>query len=348
MDDIRPLRAIAQDKNILQQELTIFTPPNAYLAAYQQPTGSRFGGDALYNAENRKEGAMITYYLKTGYKKKADKDNKSEDNGNGSEEPEDKADQKDKKKDSVHLKIYNGEELIRTLKFKAPEKPGLHRVYWKLNEKGAETPSREPAKSKDEPSGMRVKPGTYRLQIIHGEYSDETSIEVNPDPRLQTNSEALSDIYDAELKLRNFQQLAVDAVKQLTESRKTSIELRKQMHSIDKEKYKDPMKACNDMVKRIDEIIAQYIGKEDKRQGLIRNKEMTVMKRIQSARRYVRSRQNGLTDTETRLMEYAENDLRTALEVTNKFYAEEWIVYKASIEQLALSSFKEIKKIELE
>ena len=75
---------------------------------------------------------------------------------------------------------------------------------------------------------------------------------------------------------------------------------------------------------------------------------MTVMKRIQSARRYVRSRQNGLTDTETRLMEYAENDLRTALEVTNKFYAEEWIVYKASIEQLALSSFKEIKKIELE
>ncbi|MEL7270938.1 MAG: hypothetical protein AAGL34_15295, partial [Bacteroidota bacterium] len=69
LDDLRPLRAIAQNAAVLQNDVKLFDSPDAYLAAYQQPTGSRFGGDALYNAENRKEGAMITYYLKEVPKK---------------------------------------------------------------------------------------------------------------------------------------------------------------------------------------------------------------------------------------------------------------------------------------
>ena len=73
LDDIRPLRALATDNSFLQKDIKIFAPPTAYQAAYQQPTGSRFGADALYNAENRKAGAMITYYLKEGKKKSAGK-----------------------------------------------------------------------------------------------------------------------------------------------------------------------------------------------------------------------------------------------------------------------------------
>jgi ligand-binding sensor domain-containing protein len=64
LDDIRPLRALAENKALLQKDISLFKSPDAYLAAYQQPTGSRFGGDALYNAENRPSGAMITYYIK--------------------------------------------------------------------------------------------------------------------------------------------------------------------------------------------------------------------------------------------------------------------------------------------
>ena len=45
------------------KKINLFTPPPAYLSVYQQPTGSRFGGDALYNAQNRKYGAMISYLL---------------------------------------------------------------------------------------------------------------------------------------------------------------------------------------------------------------------------------------------------------------------------------------------
>ena len=47
MDDIRPLRALAMDPSIVDQAL-VFDPPEGYQAAYQQPTGSRFGADALF------------------------------------------------------------------------------------------------------------------------------------------------------------------------------------------------------------------------------------------------------------------------------------------------------------
>ncbi|NOY48115.1 MAG: hypothetical protein GXO84_07975, partial [Chlorobi bacterium] len=53
LDDIRPLRAIAKNQGVLGLKLELFKPPTAYQAAYQQPTGSRFGGDALFNGENR-------------------------------------------------------------------------------------------------------------------------------------------------------------------------------------------------------------------------------------------------------------------------------------------------------
>ena len=345
LDDIRPLRAIASDQSILQQEIKVFTPPDAYLASYQQPTGTRFGGDALYNAENRKQGAMITYYLKKGFKKKAEKN----DSDKAEDEMEKNGDEaKKSKRDSIKLNIYKGEDLIRTLKVKTPQEAGLHRIYWKLNERGAENPSREPSKKKEEPAGMRVIPGTYRIQISCGEETDETSIQVHPDPRISSNPDALKAVYDAEVKLRHFTQLTADAVKQLNESRKTSIDLRKQMRSIDKEKYKEDMKSSNDMVKKIDDLIALYLGKDNKRQGLVRNKEMTVIKRIQNARGYVGSRQEGLTDTEIRLIAYAENDLKEALEATNKFYEGEWSAYKESIDQLELTPFKEVKKIVLE
>merc|ERR1711974_106990 len=63
LDDIRPLRAMAKNKQIRNQKLELFTPPTAYQAAYQQPTGSRFGADAMYHGENRDYGAIFSYYV---------------------------------------------------------------------------------------------------------------------------------------------------------------------------------------------------------------------------------------------------------------------------------------------
>ena len=384
MDDIRPLRTLASDKSILQRDIKLFSPPTAYQAAYQQPTGSRFGADAIYNGENRKEGAMLTYYIKEGKKKndsvadietadeikeipkpsKGKKGRNRKKEGESSDvtgQPDVKSKQlpntasvaKDslvndeddllngvQKKDSVQFDFYDGERLIRTLKFKTPEKPGFHRIYWNMDEKGPDRPQRKIDKKKDETGGVTVIPGTYKVTVSHGDVTDETTIKVESDPRLKVSTDAIDAIYQADKHLEDMTQISADAVKQLVESKNLAEKYKKDLKDLDKKKYKADIKASEDIVKKIDSVVAFYIGKDDKRQGITRNPEITVMQRIGAASGYVKSRQQGLTETERKLILYAENELKSALSKTNVFFNDEWKAYRAAIEKLKITPFK--------
>ncbi|MGF1559790.1 MAG: WD40/YVTN/BNR-like repeat-containing protein, partial [Flavobacteriaceae bacterium] len=282
LDDIRPLRALASDKSILNADAKLFEPPTAYQAAFQQPTGSRFGGDAMYNGENRKAGAMITYYLKEGKKKE---DNVKEEATTGSKDTaESKSDEKVltgvQKKDSVQFDIYEGERLIRTLKYKTPEKAGFHRIYWNMDEKGPDRPSRKINKDKNERGGSNVKPGSYKVKMSYGQLTDETMINVKSDPRLQLVSSNINEVYDNTMRVAAMTQTAADAVKQLVESKEVAEKYQNELKELDGKKYKDEIKSSADMVKQIDSLIALFLGKEDKRQGLTRNSETNVMQRL--------------------------------------------------------------------
>ena len=90
-----------------------------------------------------------------------------------------------------------------------------------------------------------------------------------------------------------------------------------------------------------------FIGKEDKRQGIVRNPENSVMKRIYTASRYIRSRPYGITDTEKALVKHTSDDLRIALKQTNAFFEENWEDLKSAIEAVKLSEFEEIKRFEI-
>lgn len=348
LDDIRPLRALASDKSILNKDVKLFNPPTAYQAAYQQPTGSRFGGDALYNAENRKGGAMLTYYLKKGKKKAAKPEKKDEEKSKTSESDTDKKELTGvQKKDSIQFDFYKNEQLIRTLKYKTPEKAGFHRIYWGMNEKGPERPARKIRKSKREPRGRSVQPGTYKVVMRYGEQTDQTMITVKSDPRLSVSEVGTAEIYATAEKIQKMTQTAADAVKQLVESKNIANKYAKEMKTLDKKKYKAQIKASGTIAKQIDSVTALFIGKEDKRQGITRNPEINVMQRIGTASGYVRSRPNGLTTTEKDLIKYAETDLENAINKTNSFFTDAWKAYREEIEKLAISPFKETKTFNL-
>ncbi|PCE64648.1 WD40/YVTN/BNR-like repeat-containing protein [Sediminicola luteus] len=347
LDDIRPLRAIAGNTAVLDKEISLFPSPDAYLAAYQQPTGSRFGADAMYHGENRKAGAMITYYLKSVAKPKTDSKDDKKKAAEKSGDSEDADKKKEKTKDSVFFTFYKGDKLIRTLKYKTPKKAGFHRIYWNLDEKGADRPSRKLSKRKNEPSGATILPGTYTVKVAYGELTDETQITVKADPRIQTSEKALNEVYAATKELEGYSQKAADAVKQLNTSKKTANELSKRLSDLDKEKYKDAIKSSKDIVKSIDSIVALYIGKEDKRQGITRNPEVTVMQRMGMTNYYVQTRQKGVTKTETDMIGYIKDDLTKALDKTNTFYTEKWGPYEEMIQGLNLSPFKKTEKFRL-
>jgi photosystem II stability/assembly factor-like uncharacterized protein len=368
LDDIRPLRALASDKTILNKEIELFTPPTAYQAFYQQPTGSRFGGDGLYQGENKKPGAMITYYLKEGKKEAAGKKDGDDDEEKeaGSQTNKDKdqeevevmekndsttTDQPEltgvQKKDSVQFDFYDGQRLIRSLKYKTPEKAGFHRIYWGMDEKGANRPSRKVQTKKNESSGLEVKPGTYTIKMLYGDLVEEAQITVKSDPRLEISKAGINEVYTNGKVLESYMQKSADAVKQLAQSKEVAEQFQKELKKMDKKKFKDQIDASKNIVKQIDSVIALYLGKVDKRQGITRNKEMTVMQRLQIARGYVGSRKTGMTDTEKQLMQFAKDELESALEKTNTFFSTEWTDYKGEMGSLELSPFKETKIFKL-
>ncbi|MGB2341052.1 MAG: WD40/YVTN/BNR-like repeat-containing protein [Flavobacteriaceae bacterium] len=337
LDDIRSLRALASKSDLVSKKVYLFEPPTAYLAAYQQPTGSRFGADAMYHGTNRKYGAMMTYYVNPTTEKDSDKENNKE------EKVEEKA-----TKDSLKLTIYDGDRLIRTLKKKLPKEKGFYRWYWYLDEKGVPRPRRKPRKSKTEPSGVSVIPGTYRIVLEYGSDKNEQQIVVKSDPRIQDYPGNSESVYGASKKLEGFMAKAAESVKQLTESKQVLMDYQKLFKENKTESVKELTKEMKAQTKVLDSLISLYIGKEDKRQGIIRNPESTVMTRIGTASRYIRSRNQGITATEEKLLQHAKDELDTALEKTNTYFKEVWPSLRTQIEDLDSSRFKEIKLIDLE
>ena len=336
LDDIRPLRAMANE-NVTSQKLALFTPPTAYQSAYQQPTGSRFGADALYQGENRKRGAIISYYIDLPAKEK-----KSEDKKQDEKESENKI-----KHDSITLEIFDGNRQIRTLKFKTPKESGVHKTNWYLREKGVARASRKIKISKREPGGVSVKPGIYQLKMTFGETISKQTITVEYDPRLELSKKAINQKYDASKTLENYQEKITNIVKQLVESKNGATAMKVKLfkadafRTSDNKIYKAEIKASKAIIKKIDTLISKYLGTVDKRQGITRNPEITVNQRFGQASRYIRSRFGEQTRTETVLMNQFITEFKRVVSETNAFFNKDWVAYKAKTENIKISSFKE-------
>lgn len=345
LDDIRPLRAIAKSKQVIANKIQLFSPPTAYQAAYQQPTGSRFGADAMFHGENRGRGAQFTYLVNPVKALKEDKKDTDDDNAEAEIEDSKNA----IKWDSISLKLYNGDKLIRTLKRKVPEEKGLHKWTWYMDEKGGDRPSRTIRKQKRESGGVDVKPGTYKAVLEYGDQSSETMITVASDPRLEVSAKNTDDVYAALKEIQNMRQIAADATKQLAKNKTLAEKYKTELTALDKDKYKDQIKASKDIIKEIDTLLDIYVGKQDKRQGITKTLDVSVNNRLGGASWYTATRQSGLTSTEHTLLQHAKTDLKAALDKTNSFFDETFKPYYQSIIKINMTkAIDEIKTFTLD
>ena len=337
LDDIRPIRAIARDKELLKNNIYLFTPPTAYQAAYQQPTGSRFGGDALFNGKNRGSGAKFSFYLN---RYEIAKENVKRINS--------KTKDSLVKWDSIVLKIYDGDLLIRTLKKKTPKQNGIHSWTWYMDEKGSQSPSKKLRELKSEPSGVPVLAGNYTAVLNYGDQVSKNRITIENDPRIKKNKEASLEIYETLKEMESIKKVTANAVKQLVESKKIASMFIDRLAEENKDYHKKSLKECDDIIEKIDTILALYFGKDDKRQGIVRNMpEISVIERYRNANYYISTRQNGMTRTEHILLEQAKEALSKALKLTNEFFESEWINYKLIIENIDFTDFKAIETFEI-
>jgi len=327
LDDIRPLRQFAKNTEASKEHINLFEPPTAYMAAYQQPTGSRFGGDALYHGTNRGYGARFAYYFNSK-----------------SEEKRDTLVQWD----TLKLQIFDQERLIRTLKQKVPKENGVKYWTWYMDEKGVEYPTKATTKTKKEPSGTRVLKGTYKAVLNYGNLSSETSIRVENDPRLNVNDEAQRAIYLTSKRLESYLSKATEATQQLVQSKKIAETFMKSLKETDEKGFTQEIEETEQIKSKIEELLILFFGKVDERQGITSDPNVSVLERLGTANYYVSTRQNGVTSTEQTLIENAKSALNKALNQVNLFFESDWDKFQKQSERINLSPFKAVKIIRLD
>jgi photosystem II stability/assembly factor-like uncharacterized protein len=321
LDDIRPLRDIAFAKANYKQPIKLYEPPTAYHARYQQPTGSRFGADAMYNAKNRGSSGRFRYFYDKDLKVKTDTT----------------------KIDTLFLKIYKGDELIRTLNTKVPKEKGVYDWSWRLDEKGVDFPSKSYVKEKNkrESGGVDVLPGTYRAVLHYGDITSETSIIVEEDPRINEVTAAdRTAKHNAMKKVETLVNSIEHITTQLAKNKKLAEEFNKLLTTKDKNLYKEHIKATDSIITGITAQQDYYFGKEDDRQGITSNKEVTVLNRLYTLRSYVDSRQGPQTATETQLFTQTQELATQRIAATNLWLTSKWTPFVENMKDVTVAMWE--------
>ncbi len=359
LDDIRPLREMVKEgTQVLNKTVYLFEPPDGYQVVYQDPAGILFPGNAMFLGENRQNGALLTYVInkpeekkeeektdekKSDDKKLAKKEAKVDPKKEGSTNSTEKKDEKPKTKyDSLTLEVFNAkDEKIQTIKRKTPDDNGINRMTWAMNEKGVRNPSREkPKADAAEPGGQQVLAGRYKLRLTFGEQKDSAMINVKSDPRYPNLTAITEARYKMLKDVEKMKALASSAMDRLRESKEIAEEFENKMKDLkrdDLKDAKDKTKVIKDSLKNIMDYI---VGKEDKRQGIVRHSDPTPVSFLGTAEVYIGSSKDPISSTDQRVFGQAEEQITKVMERVNKFFEKPWPDYRAVMEKVSITPFK--------
>ena len=337
LDDLTPLVEIAKTNGkVLDKKLAVFPVPVTYLQTNQQPSGTRFGANSKYNGSKKGSGALITYWIN------------EPDDGDIPKKPNPKQPKGSSKKvenekkepaDTIYAYIYKDSGLIRTIKKVKPEKDGLHTMRWGLREKGIHSLKRKKEERKNEPIGVTVVPGKYKVILKFNDFQDSTFVEIRKDPRLSITYDEMLSRYSTLKDLEKIKKSAFDALEYVKES----IEIVKTMKDrlvAQKDSTLSPsIKYCDSIKASLNIFVDEFVGKEDKRQGIVRNRPVSINAKLSKAFRYVSNGQHAPGETEKKLIESVTKSLAPLLMSIDDFYKDPWEVYKKDMEAINPSPF---------
>ena len=184
LDDLSPI----QQWTAAQKEEAFLFDVRPALRFPMDP--SRYGqGDRVWVAENPPFGALITYFLGQDLEPpKGVEDTPGDGQGGDPEEPG------ETQTPELTLEILDSDgRVVRTLE-DLPTTRGVHRLAWDLAEDGPEQRSdeEEAAEFGGSPRGARVLPGRYVARLSAAGEVLETPIQVEVDPLISVDLEALS------------------------------------------------------------------------------------------------------------------------------------------------------------
>jgi gas vesicle protein len=276
----------------------------------------------IWDAENRADGAPVSYFIKASTDTSA------------------KA-----KKDSVAVKIFNDKnEVIRNLKWAADS--GFNRRTWGMEQKGFKQPGMGGGRrggggrSGDaEPGGQQALPGTYKVVLTYKGSSDSTMITLLDDPRLGNRNNVKMAQQDLRLELKKSGDQLISALEILTEADEASKKMEtfiKEIKGNDADSLKKTTKKIQDEVKKLREYIN---GKTQTKQGYGQVPQVTVMSEFQQANSSIASKPIVPGTQEKALVARAAGLVEEAVKKINAFRDGMLKDYKEQVSKAKLDPF---------
>jgi photosystem II stability/assembly factor-like uncharacterized protein len=332
LDDIRPLRQLAQTKAAtLDSALVVFPIPDAHQVSYRSYAGTRFTGNAYYAGEDRPYGALLSFYVKDIQKK--DKE------GNVM------------KSDTATIEIWQDNDRIRRFKTKVTK--GMNRTAWGLEKDGIRMPTQPKPKEKDAvaPGGRSVLPGTYEVRVLYGDQQAARTVNVIPDKRINIDQVGVQNFYknwDNFNKSVRFVTLAMDHLREAKALSK-SISSMVQQQVTDEETLKMVKDTSAHFTKTIDSLMA-LVTPGPEVQGIYRDPAL-LENRISDAMMFFNpafgTPNPAFHEASSNQMEAVravERELDTFLDTVDDFFQKDWKTYEAIIDKLELDITKPIRE----
>jgi photosystem II stability/assembly factor-like uncharacterized protein len=323
MDDIRPLRELAANKGALNANIKAFPAPIAIQASVNNAPGYEWSTWGIWDAENRRRGAAISYFVKP-----------TRDTAAG------------RRNDSVTVRIFDeNNRNIRNLKWKADT--GFNRNYWNMEERGFRNPGTpKPKPGAPEPFGQQVLPGKYKVVLSNGRASDSTYVTVQDDPRLGNRNDVKLAQRKMQDRLRVSANKLVEAMDRLADAEevlgKMNVQLRDQTGKT-ADTLRSATKKTQDEIKLVREFIS---GKVIERQGYGQVPQVTVMNQLQLANQSITAKPLAPGATEEQLVVRAEGLIKDAVERVNTFFSTKWANYRTLVQSNPIQLFKDYQPIQ--
>lgn len=338
VDDIRPLRKLAAAGGKSPAgRVTVFEAPEAYQSSTRSAPGYEWSTYGLWDAENRRRGAEVSYYINPVAQTEA--------------RPGDTA--RSRRADSVQVRIYNEKnEVIRNLRWKADT--GLNRQWWGMEERGFRQPGSARggrgggggAGGGAEPAGLQVFPGTYKVVVSYGREADSTYVTVKDDPRLNKTDAAKTAQRQMLDRLRKSSDRLLTGMDRLSESEEVLTKIATELRGLPGKDMDSLRKATTVMQDSI-RIIREYIsGRTSDRQGLSRPPQVTVLGSMQNAQQYIMAKSVAPGAQEEQLVKNAEDMIAATVRRINQFFAGRWADYRKQVEATRVPLFKDYTPIQ--
>ncbi len=365
LDDITPLRALAQNKNILKEDFKVFDPQTAYLTSSRSYQGVRFIAQGDFQGDNKSTAAQFVVWNKPGdkekptanpIKEKVDKKKKRKKGKAAKDalskkddskvEKEKKGDKKKKKDECQIMVIDQGGDTIRT--FKRKLKDGINKIGWRPDAKGINLPRRDEPREKREPGGMPIIPGDYKVVFAYGEHKDSTTLTVDYDPRVERGLFDNQAKYNAMKSHNDKMEKVTEAFNNLKEAKK-SADLYGKLIAIQEDTIqKEYKKMTKSVVGQLDSLMNLYsLPPSEKTE--YRDDSATLLNKVFTARRYFRASTGAPTPNGQNAINNAERQSSEVLTGINEFFSSDWKEYVEKIKALPMEDlFKDYEEIKIE